>query len=150
MLVKRLREVLGSGGDSLERVADAIKDAILDWELPETDDSDVSPLDALQPMAPADFIEAMRPRIEETLLKVADAINEAPTGQLLAASEARVTDLILEMALESLQVGLRLRLEATQAGSPTTEMPQGAWARKYRKMRTARDTMPADADSSLE
>ena len=39
------------------------------------------------------YVEAMRQRVEEVLGQVADAVNEAPAGQIIAGSEEQVRDL---------------------------------------------------------
>ncbi len=123
---------------ALERAADAVKDAVLDWMT-----EDEPPADAVDELPPLDrevFAEALRGRLDETLRQVADAINAAPTGAVVAASQERVHDLFVALWCEALELGLRMRMEA--AGR---EPPRGHWAKKFRAMRAAGVPLPLSA-----
>ena len=52
-----------------------------------------------------EYIQQMRQKMEETLGQVADAINEAPPGQIISGSEEQVRDLFADLR----QTGLRDR-----------------------------------------
>jgi hypothetical protein len=135
MLSRRLLEVLcGSGGDSLERVADRIKDALLDWELPWDTERRAALPDDLLPMSPADFVAELRGRVEEVLWHLAAVINDAPACQLDTVGRQRVAELLGVLVQEALERGVQLRLEATEAGPPLLPLPEGAWASRYRRM----------------
>src|SRR5436309_3217880 len=95
--------------DSLERMADAIKDFLLDAG--EARDADTTqPLaEDLLPLSREAFIAALRPRVEETLGHLADALNETPGGQLSAARDERLTDLFARLWCDALELGQQMR-----------------------------------------
>ena len=59
-----------------------------------------------------EFIKRMRQKMEETLGQVADAINEAPPGPIIAGSEERVRDLFADPRQHAYETGLQLRCES--------------------------------------
>ncbi|HKI30552.1 MAG TPA: hypothetical protein VKA46_01575 [Gemmataceae bacterium] len=117
---------------AIDRMADAIKEALLDGlEFP--DDEEVTPA-PLVPLPPDRFVERMRERVEKTLRQVAEVLNAAPDDSP-AAIEEKTCDLFTVLWLESLQVAAQLRLEETLVEEqPEVELPQGEWARRYRRM----------------
>jgi hypothetical protein len=48
-------------------------------------------------MSRQQFIERMRPEVEEALGRVADAINQAPPGQVIAGGEEPVRDTFADL-----------------------------------------------------
>jgi hypothetical protein len=54
---------------------------------------------------------------------VADAVNQAPVGQVINASEEKVRDLLADFRQTAYQTALQLRLEAAQAASPPSAAP---------------------------
>ena len=54
----------------------------------------------------------MRPRVDGLLLRLAAALNEAPTGADVPAAGGKVNDLFADLVWEAIQTGLRLRLSA--------------------------------------
>ena len=123
--------------DVLDRIADSVKDAVMDWELPRLGDERGS-LDfraaALPPVEPAQLVRALQARVESTISSVADAMNANPTGRIGPEAEERVLDLVADLVEEALQVGLQLRIEAAENLLPPAELPQGQWAKKFRFM----------------
>jgi hypothetical protein len=121
---------------AMDHMADAIKDALIDgFDL--GDDSDEEPAaESLPPVLPEEFVEAMRGRVEQTLRKVAAAINVAPGEAVPAAGVEETCDLFTELWLEALRVGVRLRLEAADRlqDAYAAEEPPSEWARRYRRM----------------
>jgi hypothetical protein len=69
------------------------------------------------------FIQRMRATIEETLGRVADAINEAPPGQIIAGSEEQVRDLFAGLRQQAYETGLQMRVDAAEAAFPPSEGP---------------------------
>lgn len=121
-------------GQTLEAMADAIKDAILDWEEDEAGQDDGG-LTELPPLEPVLFVAALREKVEDVLWRMAEAVNEAPTGQIVAASEGRVRELLAELYREALELGLQMRLDAGEAGLPPGQRPRGTWARRLRRLK---------------
>ena len=77
----------------------------------------------MPPLSREQFIEALRRRVEETLGRVADAINAAPPGQVIAGSEERVRDLFGELRREAFEQGVQMRIDAAEAAFPPSGGP---------------------------
>src|SRR3954449_12888234 len=67
------------------------------------------------------FIRQMRAKFEETLGRVADAINEAPPGHIISGSEEQVRDLFEGLREQAYQAGLQMRVDAAEAAFPPSE-----------------------------
>jgi hypothetical protein len=65
-----------------------------------------------------DLLDQLRGRFERLCSDVADAVNAAPAGQILNASEEKVRDLLADFREATYQAALQLRLEAAQAAFP--------------------------------
>jgi len=121
----------------LDRIADSVKDAVMDWELPSQGDEREPPefkAAELPPVVPAELVQALQARVESTLGRVADTINANPTGRVGRESEERVLDLVADLVEEALQVGLQLRIAAAENRLSPAELPEGRWAKKFRFM----------------
>ena len=71
-----------------------------------------------------EFIEQMRQKMEEMLGQVADAINEAPPGQIISGSEEQVRDLFADLRQQAFETGLQMRVDAAEAAFPPSEGPE--------------------------
>ena len=71
-----------------------------------------------------EFITRMRETMEATLGQVADAINQAAPGQIIAGSEERVRDLFADLRKDAYQTGVQMRLDAAEAAFPPSEGPE--------------------------
>jgi hypothetical protein len=71
-----------------------------------------------------EFITRMREKMEATLGQVADAINEATPGQIIAGSEERVRDVFADLRQHAYQTGVQMRLDAAEAAFPPSEGPE--------------------------
>src|SRR4051794_28654999 len=69
-------------------------------------------------MSRDELITRMREKMEATLGQVADAINEALPGQIIAGSEERVRDLFADLRQQAYETGLQMRVDATEAAYP--------------------------------
>lgn len=67
------------------------------------------------------FVTRMREKIEATLGQVADAINDAPPGQIIAGSEEQVRDLFADLRQHAYQTGLQMRVDAAEAAFSPSE-----------------------------
>jgi hypothetical protein len=151
--------------ETVDQAADVIKDAILDWgPFTESAHGRSAPEEGKEPLPSLDqeeFIDALRGRLEETLRRVAEAINDAPTGEAIAGDEKRVGNLVADFVCDALALGLQMRADAEAgrrvpgASSRSTETwmvsyhsesrvrPLATlgyrlvWAEKYRRMRAA-------------
>jgi len=59
--------------------------------------------------------EAMRAEFERVMRQVAEAVNQAPEGQVIDASEERVRDLLGDFRARAYQVALQMRVDAAEA-----------------------------------
>ena len=64
-----------------------------------------------------ELVRRMREDFERTILKVADAVNDAPEGHLIDGSEEQVRDLLGEFRRRAFETAAQMWVEATE-GSP--------------------------------
>lgn len=64
------------------------------------------------------YIEVMRQHVEQTLGKIADAVNDAPPGKLIAGSEEQVRDLFADLRQQAFEQALQMRVDAAEAAFP--------------------------------
>jgi hypothetical protein len=77
-----------------------------------------------QPQLSADqLIEQLRGRFEKLCRDVAQAVNQAPAGQVINASEETVRDLLADFRRATYQAAVQLRLDAAQAAFPPSAAP---------------------------
>ncbi len=68
-----------------------------------------------------EFIARMHASVAQALGQVADAINDAADGQVIAASEEKVRDLFAELRSQAFELGLQMRIDAAEAAFPPSE-----------------------------
>ena len=61
------------------------------------------------------YVAALRVKMEAVLGQVADAINDAPVGHIIAASERQVFDLFATLRREAFEAGIQMRADARAA-----------------------------------
>ena len=71
-----------------------------------------------------EFIDRMRQKVEEALGRVADAINEAPPGQVIAGSEEPVRDLFADLRRDAYEMAVQMRVDAAEAAFSPSEGPE--------------------------
>jgi hypothetical protein len=64
------------------------------------------------------YIQAMRQRVEETLAKIADAVNDASPGKIIVGSEEKVRDLFADLRQQAFERALQMRVDAAEAAFP--------------------------------
>ena len=73
-----------------------------------------------------DLLQQLRGRFEQLCQDVADAVNGAPAGQVINASEEKVRDLLADFRQATYQAALQLRTDAAQAAfSPSAPSADG-------------------------
>jgi hypothetical protein len=70
-----------------------------------------------------DLLDRLRGQFEKLCSDVAAAVNAAPAGQVINASEEKVRDLLADFRLTTYRAAVQLRLEAAQAASPPSAAP---------------------------
>jgi hypothetical protein len=69
-----------------------------------------------------ELLAVIREKLENTVLEVMDAVNEAPEGYLISGSEEKVRDLFSRLRCETYEAALQLRVNAAEAAfSPSEE-----------------------------
>ena len=77
-----------------------------------------------EPTLSADaLLHQLRGRFEQLCQDVAAAVNQAPAGQVINASEERVRDLLADFRRATYQAALQLRTDAAQAAFPPSTPP---------------------------
>lgn len=79
-------------------------------------------------VCPGSFVEAMRQETEQMLREVMQAVNEAPDGAWINASENKVRDRMGEYRARAFEKALQMRAEAVE----------GAFSPRGRGRRTVR------------
>ena len=81
-------------------------------------------MESMPKLSRDEFIKEMREKIEAMLGQVADAINEAPPGRIIAGSEEQVRDLFADLRKQAFEKGLQMRVDAAEAAfSPSETLP---------------------------
>jgi len=71
-----------------------------------------------------EYLVVMRQKMEAMLGQVADAINNAPDGYIIAGSEEQVRDLFADIRQQAFELGLQMRVDAAEAAfSPSEALP---------------------------
>jgi hypothetical protein len=78
-------------------------------------------MDGIPKMSREQYIEAMRSKFEEILGGVADAVNDAPEGRIINASEEKVRDLFAVFRRDAFEAALQARIDAAEAAFPPSE-----------------------------
>ncbi len=78
-------------------------------------------MDNVPKMSREQYIEAMRGRFEALLGGVADAVNDAPDGRIINASEEKVRDLFADFRTAAYEAALQARIDAAEAAFPPSE-----------------------------
>ena len=77
-----------------------------------------------EPTLSADaLLDQLRGRFEQLCQDVAAAVNRAPAGQVINASEEQVRDLLADFRQATYQAALQLRTDAAQAAFPPSTPP---------------------------
>ena len=75
-------------------------------------------LPPMEPMPKLDreaYLAAVRQKVEAVLGQVADAINNAPDGHIIAESERQVFDLFAALKHEAFETAIQMRTDAAEA-----------------------------------
>jgi hypothetical protein len=78
-------------------------------------------MEPMPKMSREKFVAQMQQQVEAMLGQVADAINNAPDGYIIAGSEEKVRDLFADLRQRAFEMGLQMRLDAAQAAFSPSE-----------------------------
>jgi predicted Zn-dependent protease with MMP-like domain len=74
-------------------------------------------------LSAAALLDRLRDRFEQLCQDVTTAVNNAPAGQVINASEEKVRDLLGEFRQATFEAAVQLRLDAAQAAFPPSAPP---------------------------
>jgi hypothetical protein len=75
-------------------------------------------MESVAKLSPEAYVEAMRTKLEELLGRVADAVNDAPPGRVIADSEEPVRDLFADFRQQAYELAVQMRVDAAEAAFP--------------------------------
>jgi hypothetical protein len=81
-------------------------------------------MEPMPKMSCDEYLVVMRQKMEAMLGQVAEAINNAPDGYIIAGSEEKVRDLFADLRQQAFEVGLQMRIDAAEAAFfPSEALP---------------------------
>jgi hypothetical protein len=78
-------------------------------------------MEPMPKMSREEYLVIMRQKMEAMLGQVADAINDAPDGYIIAGSEEKVRDLFADARQQAFELGLQMRINAAEAAFSPSE-----------------------------
>ena len=72
-------------------------------------------MEQLPPLSVAEYIAALRSKFEEVCQGIAEAVNQAPAGKLINASEEKVRDLFADFRCLAYEKAVQMRIDAAEA-----------------------------------
>ena len=78
-------------------------------------------MDRLLMMDKEQFLARMQPEVRQVLEGIADAVNDAPQGNVISGSEMRVRDLMAELRRQALQTAVQMRIDFTESSFSPSE-----------------------------
>ena len=80
-------------------------------------------MDPLPPISADALLESLRGRFEDLCRSITDAVNQAPTGHIINASEEKVRDLFADFRRDAYQTALQLKIDAAEAAFSPSQGP---------------------------
>ena len=82
-------------------------------------------MDRLLTMDRDRFVARMQEEFRRTMEQVADAVNDAPDGNVINGSEVRVRDLMAELRRKAFETALQMRIDSTESSFSPPQDRQG-------------------------
>jgi len=89
-------------------------------------------MDRLLTMDKEQFVTQMQAEVRRVLEGVADAVNEAATGNVINGSEMQVRDLMAEFRRKAFETAMQMRIDSTESSFSPSEGCQGQQQGKQR------------------
>ena len=83
-------------------------------------------MDRLLNLDKQQFTARMREEFERLMVQVAEAVNAAPTGNVISGSEMAVRDLMDEFRRRTFESAVQMRIDSTESSFFPSTGPQGA------------------------
>ena len=71
------------------------------------------------------FVARMQEKCRKVFEGIADAVNDAPDGKVISASEMTVRDLMADLRREAFEVAVQMRVDSTESTFPPSEGRDG-------------------------
>ena len=79
-------------------------------------------MEGLQTMDKDAYVAQMQEECRRIMGQIADAINNAPTGNVISGSEMEVRDLMAQLRQKAFELGVQMRIDSTESSfSPSEE-----------------------------
>jgi hypothetical protein len=72
-------------------------------------------MDRLLAMDKQAYLSRMQAECRRIMEQVADAVNDAPTGNVISGSEMRVRDLMAELRCKAFETAVQMRVDSTES-----------------------------------
>ena len=78
-------------------------------------------MDRLVQMDKDEYLRQMRAEMDRILAQVADAVNNAPDGNVINGSEMQVRDLMAELRKTAFEKAVQMRIDSTESSFSPSE-----------------------------
>jgi hypothetical protein len=78
-------------------------------------------MDRLLTMDAEAFANRMQAEVQRVMKEVADAVNAAPTGNVISGSEMQVRDLMAEFRRKTFETAIQMRIDSTESSFSPSE-----------------------------
>ena len=82
-------------------------------------------MDRLLTMDKQDYVSRMQSEFRRIMEQVADAVNAAPTGNVISGSEMKVRDLMAELRCKAFETAVQMRIDSTESTFSPSKGPIG-------------------------
>ena len=72
-------------------------------------------MDRLLTMDKQEYLSRMQAEFRQTMEQVAEAVNGAPTGNVISGSEMQVRDLMAELRRRAFEMAVQMRIDSTES-----------------------------------
>ena len=82
-------------------------------------------MERLLAMDKQEYVSRMQAECRRIMEQVAEAVNAAPTGNVISGSEMRVRDLMAELICKAFEMAVQMRIDSTESSFSPSERCQG-------------------------
>jgi hypothetical protein len=72
-------------------------------------------MESLKTMDKAEYVARMQEQCRRIMEQIADAVNAAPTGNVISGSEMQVRDLMEELRQKAFELSVQMRVDSTES-----------------------------------
>jgi len=78
-------------------------------------------MDRLLTMDKQEYVSRMQAECRQIMEQIADAVNAAPTGNVISGSEMQVRDLMAELRRKAFEMAVQMRIDSTESNFSPSE-----------------------------